>query len=318
MDVTLLIDAIVRQTTVLIAELATSAGNRAPLAHTANEVFLHLVQELKRQGLGNKVIADMFGLALRTYHDKVQRLSESRTFRGRSLWSAVLQYVQEHGTLTRAELLVRFVHDDERTVRGIVSDLVDSGLVFRTGRGDQTSLRAAELDDSSQGARNEQAAHLLWVAIHRFGPLSEADMLQHVPLETEVLSGVLAQLALQGRVLEVAPDAGQDVVQYRSEDCVIPVGSAVGWEAAVFDHYQAMVTALCAKLSSGSRRAESGETIGGSTYTYDLWEGHPHEQEALGLLHTMRTQAVALRQKIEAYNAEHPAPVDAPRRKVLN
>ena len=39
MNITLLIDAIVRQTTVLIAHLATSAGVRAPLAHVANQVF---------------------------------------------------------------------------------------------------------------------------------------------------------------------------------------------------------------------------------------------------------------------------------------
>ena len=40
--------------------LATAAGSRAPLAHTANQVFMDLVSELKDQGLGNKVIADMF------------------------------------------------------------------------------------------------------------------------------------------------------------------------------------------------------------------------------------------------------------------
>ena len=50
MNVTLLIDAIVRQTTILIAELATASGTRAPLAHTANQVFLDLVHELKEQG----------------------------------------------------------------------------------------------------------------------------------------------------------------------------------------------------------------------------------------------------------------------------
>lgn len=66
MNVNLLIDAIVRQTTVLIAQVATAAGIRAPLSHMANQVFLDLVRELKEQGLGNKVIADMFGLALST------------------------------------------------------------------------------------------------------------------------------------------------------------------------------------------------------------------------------------------------------------
>jgi hypothetical protein len=73
----MLIDAIVRQTMVLIAQLATAGGGRAQLSHTANQVFLDLVAALKEQGLGNKVIADMFGMALRTYQTKVQRLSEA-------------------------------------------------------------------------------------------------------------------------------------------------------------------------------------------------------------------------------------------------
>lgn len=67
MNVATLIDAIVRQTTVMIAQLATSSGNRAHLAHTANQVFLDLVHALRDQGVGSKVIADMFGMALRTY-----------------------------------------------------------------------------------------------------------------------------------------------------------------------------------------------------------------------------------------------------------
>jgi hypothetical protein len=36
----ILIDAIVRQTTVLIARLSTTGGTRSPLAHVANEVFV--------------------------------------------------------------------------------------------------------------------------------------------------------------------------------------------------------------------------------------------------------------------------------------
>jgi hypothetical protein len=66
MDVKLLIDAIVRQTTVLIAQLSTSAGLRAPLAHVADQVFLDLAAEIEAQGVARKVAADMFGLALRS------------------------------------------------------------------------------------------------------------------------------------------------------------------------------------------------------------------------------------------------------------
>ena len=93
MTVEFLIHAIVHQTTILIAQLATLGGARAPLAQVANQVFLDLVRELERQGVSRKVSADMFGLGLRTYRRKIQRMSESSTERGRSLWVPVAIHV---------------------------------------------------------------------------------------------------------------------------------------------------------------------------------------------------------------------------------
>lgn len=48
----LLIDSIVRQTTVLIAQLSTAAGVRSPPSHLADEVFVSLAKEIDNQGLG--------------------------------------------------------------------------------------------------------------------------------------------------------------------------------------------------------------------------------------------------------------------------
>jgi hypothetical protein len=62
MDSRLLIDSIVRQTTVLLAQLSTAAGLRAPLANVADQVFVQLAKEIESQGVGRKVAADMFGL----------------------------------------------------------------------------------------------------------------------------------------------------------------------------------------------------------------------------------------------------------------
>ena len=51
MDTKLLIDAIVQQTTVLIAQLSTAAGIRAPLARLADQVFLdRIVRARLRRG----------------------------------------------------------------------------------------------------------------------------------------------------------------------------------------------------------------------------------------------------------------------------
>lgn len=79
-----------------------------------------------------------------------------------------------------------------------------------------------------------------------------------------------------------------------------------------FDHYQAMVTALCTKLRLGKRRATHGEWVGGSTYAFDVWENHPHRDEVLGFLQETRERAVGLRRKVERYNAEQTRGIDAP------
>ena len=86
MNTGLLIEALVRQTMVLIATLAATTGERSPLSRVADQVFANLVAELKAQGVGNKLIADMFGMALRTYHYRMARVAESATDRGR--WSS--------------------------------------------------------------------------------------------------------------------------------------------------------------------------------------------------------------------------------------
>jgi hypothetical protein len=98
MTVQVLIDSIVRQVTVLIAQLATSGGIRAPVVHLAN------------QG-SRKVSADMFGMALRAYIRKVRRLSEAQTERGRPLWQAVLEFVRTEQLMSREPVLGRFEGD---------------------------------------------------------------------------------------------------------------------------------------------------------------------------------------------------------------
>jgi hypothetical protein len=98
---------------------------------------------------------------------------------------------------------------------------------------------------------------------------------------------------------------------------VIPFGEPAGWEAAIFDHYQAMVTAICLKLRRGELRAHLSDAVGGSTYTLDLWEGHPLESEALGLLAGLRRQGRELRERVEAWNREHAAPSGARELRVI-
>jgi hypothetical protein len=308
MNATLLIQAIVRQTTVLIATLATASGQRAQLASVANLVFADLVRELREQGLGNKVIADMFGLALRTYHRKLARLSASRTVDGRSLWEAVLAHVQQHGPLLRSDVLARFARDDEASVRAVVLDLIETGLLRREGTGDATRLDATEPTSERAEAGPGALEAMLLVALHRHGPLDLEGLAVLVPANAVELEAALSRMCDGGLVTREQRDGG---ASYACEEYLIQFGDAAGWEGAVFDHYQALVTALVTKLRAGTRTADLSDSIGGSTFVFDLWRGHPMQAEVLGFLKSVRERGIALRKALEQHDAGTAAPTGA-------
>jgi hypothetical protein len=306
MAIELLIQAIVRQTTILIAQLATAGGARAPLAQVANQVFLDLVTELERQGVSRKVSADMFGLGLRTYQRKIQRLQESSTDRGRSLWEAILEYISIERLVTRANVQMRFAHDDDVQVRGVLRDLCDSGLIFSLGQGPSTAYRAASADELNtlrQIRSDDGLEELVWAFVYREGPISLASLASAMHIDLPELQPVLERLVELHRVESVA-GGGQTL--YRATSLYVPVGAAIGWEAAVFDHFQAVVKTICCR----TRDDRSNVTdVGGSTYTLDIWSGHPLEDEARATLSRLRATMVDLRRRIEDVNNESGVPV---------
>lgn len=301
MTIELLIHAIVSQTTILIAQLATSQGLRAPLAQIADQVFLDLVRELERQGVSRKVSADMFGLCLRSYRRKIQRLSESSTERGRSLWEVVLEHLKERGLTTRLELLDRFCRDDEAQVRAVLHDLCESQLAFSSGSGPSTTYRAAsdeELATLQQRRGAEGADELLIALMYRDGPLTAEAIAARAQLPGVDVGATLERLLAQGRIQRVE---GEGEPLYRAGALVIPLGAPVGWEAAVFDHFKALTTTVLHRLGEGPTSAHDEE--GGSTYTIDVWEGHPLADEVYGTLGRLRAVLSDLRARVNTVNA---------------
>ncbi len=305
MNSQLLIDAIVRQTMVLTAQLSTVDGVRSPLSHIADHVFVNLVRELESQGLGKKVVADMFGLALRSYRQKVQRLNESVTSRGVTLWEAVHAFLNEREAVTRTEILEHFERDDEPTVRSILIDLVESGLVSRTGRGKDSKYRVAtaeeleEIGMSSAVNSKQTNEALVWIHVCRGGPLRREQLTELLSLPPRVIDEALEGLLNGARIhAQDRPDG----VYYSTDHCLIPVGEAAGWEAAVIDHHRAVLAALAAKAVNGRHVSAADDTVGGTTLTYDIWPGHPKEKEVLDLLASTRQRFIALWEEVEDYN----------------
>lgn len=309
MTIELLIQAIVRQTTILIAHLATSRGVRAPLAQVADQVFIELVRELERQGVSRKVSADMFGLGLRTYRRKIQRMSESATERGHSLWEVVLEYVRAQGLVTRLELLNRLPNDDEGQVRAVLRDLCESQLLFSSGMGSSTSYRAASDEELAALKRKhgaEGADELLLALMFREAPLTASETAQKAQADLGEIEAALSRLHAAGRI-ELVSAPGATEPRFRASQLVIPLGAPVGWEAAVFDHYKALVTTVLARLRE-DRAASLDDRVGGSTYTIDVWEGHPLADEVFGTLGRVRATLGDLRARVTKFNGERELP----------
>lgn len=305
MHVKLLIDEIVGQTTVLIAQLSTAAGIRAPLSHLADQVFLELAKELEGQGVRRKVVADMFGLALRSYQLKVQRLSEGGATET-SLWEDIHALLTQ-GTHTRGEIAQVLKTVDSNDIASVLNDLVGSGLAYVSGRG-VTAVYGlttqADRERLTRGDERQAVYHLLWQLVATGRARNVDDLRRQVAVREEALESALAELIADGRVTE----QGGRLLALGLD---IPVGAEFGWEAAVSDHFRAMVTAIGLKLKLG--RAAHGDVNGGETLGFLVYEGHPLQQQVCGLLQTMRQELDTLWTQVADYNREHPPPEDADR-----
>ncbi len=301
MDVKLLIDAIVRQTTVLIAQLSTSAGIRAPLSHIADQVFLDLASEIEAQGVTRKVAADMFGLALRSYQKKVQRLTESATVRDRTLWEAVLDFLSEQGSVTRERLFERFRRDSAEDVAAVLNDLVGQGVVYSTGRGASSVFGLSSDADRTRvvaGDRSESAQALVWLSLYRQA-MSRRELHATLALDAGEVDQALSNLEREGRIRDVRG-------KFRADTFVVPVGAAKGWEVAVFDHFSAVARAIAAKVRRGAPQSDADDVIGGATLTFELSASHPLRDEVRGLLRRVRADVNELWSRVGEHNDRQP------------
>jgi hypothetical protein len=139
----------------------------------------------------------------------------------------------------------------------------------------------------------------LWALIYREGPLTESELARLVAIPEATLYKTLVDLVARGSV-QLSPEG-----KYSSRSMVLPLGGSVGWEAALFDHFQAMVKTMCARLREGP---DPKGVVGGSTYSFNVWPGHPFEEEARSTLQQFRTRCSDLRQRVQQFNDRNGLP----------
>jgi hypothetical protein len=92
---------------------------------------------------------------------------------------------------------------------------------------------------------------------------------------------------------------------------VVPVGAEHGWEAAVFDHFQAVVRAIGSKVRRGLARSAHDDVVGGATLTFDVHPGHPYRDQVLGLLKRVRSEVNDLWTQVQRHNEQNPVPEES-------
>jgi hypothetical protein len=286
---------------VLIAQLSTASGVRSPLSHVADQVFLELAKEIEGQGVKRQVVADMFGMALRSYTKKMNRLTESASFRDRTLWEAIFAFVDEE-TPTRSRVVERFSADGEREVAAVLKDLVRSGLIYVTGTGKDSvyGVTSAEVRASLQRRQDVDAiASILWLKVFRAEATSKAELLAAVNDDAELLGLALDVLLESGRVI-----AKQG--HFEATNFMVPLGAEQGWESAILDHFRAATSAIAAKVRAGRATAQRDDRVGGSTFTFTVHPEHPRRQEVYGLLPQVRSSVQELWDEVASYNRQNP------------
>lgn len=302
MNVKLLIDAIVRQTTVLIAQLSTNAGVRAPLAHLADQVFLSLSREIEAQGVKRTVAADMFGLALRSYQKKTQRASSSVTTQGKTLFEAILSYVESNRGCSRETLVQRFRNDNEREVIGVVHDLVQSGLLYSTGSGASTIYGVTSEAERQQFTRRSDVLGLASMAlgiVYRASSLTLEEIAAQLNVDVREAREAVTVLLDEGRV-----ELGEG--KFRAASFLIEEDAEHGWEAAAFDHFQSVAKALANKVYLRTRNLDAAKLVSGTTLHFDLTPTHPLLPKVLNLLQQTRALTDDVWQEVYQYNQQHP------------
>ncbi len=138
---------------------------------------------------------------------------------------------------------------------------------------------------------------LAWVLVYREGPFAAERLRELLKRPADATEALIARLISDGRIQRTA----QGLLTAR--DFVVPLGAVNGWEAAVLDHVQAVVQTICQRL-----RADGAGNVGGSTYSFDVWGGHPLEASVKAQLAELRGKLGGLRLEVDAYNRAHGLP----------
>lgn len=198
--------------------------------------------------------------------------------------------------------------------QALLRDMVDSGLIFQSGSGRHKRYMAAGSPRFDTDASAESDAHLLWVAVYTHPGSTRAAL-----AEAMGCAGSAVQIARLDAAIDMLLDDGR-IVMRGDDDDEEPRYESLGFDlqpdlpegpfAAVYDHFRAVTSTLRARMAEGDIDLER---CGGSTFRFEVWDGHPSAAAVEGLLADTRRRMVELIEQVDAI----PPPDDLERRRTL-
>lgn len=147
--------------------------------------------------------------------------------------------------------------------------------------------------------------------VYREGPVGEDELSARLSLPLDEVRGLLEALITNGRLRRCGP------AQFEAIDFVVPLGATHGWEAAVFDHLQAVIQTISQRLQrtapsdpATATRTSTAGVVGGSTYSFDLGPDHPLAAEVKGQLENLRQRLGELRRRVDEHNRQAGLPAE--------
>ncbi|MCB9788932.1 MAG: hypothetical protein H6744_19825 [Deltaproteobacteria bacterium] len=285
----------------LFATLKVTDPLRMDFAGIAEKTVHDLVGVLRQEGLTNEEIAAALDLSIAGFYRKVKDLRETYSPgegpRRPTLWEHIYDFVLEQSggshdrPVTFLAIEARFPQLSPDRLGAMLRYLVRFGRLSMTGHGPQRRYHIVERELPT-GATYHDAV----VTLYRDGPLTRAELAQRLEVDEQTCEPWLVRLRDAGRLEETT--VGRQPARYRATGYHIEPEEPAGYEAALWDHFQAVVRAICKKVRLGATQASMGDLIGGTTFSFDLPVEDPLYAELSGFL-------AETRQRMEAWLVRH-------------
>ncbi len=304
----------------LVAELFATLAARDPLrmrfADIANKTLLDMVGVLQSEGVSQEAVAASLGLTIGGFRARMRKLREVSDEMGarhgpRTLLERVFSEVaakEDAGRpATYDALTTQFRGIKEDSLRGVLHFLVTSGLLSVSGRGRSKEYRVVV----RRGARTSRYTDTV-VTLYREGPLSLDVLCARLGLGPTEAKQHIERLRSAG-FLDESTIEGE--LRYRATDYHVPLGGAEGFEAALYDHFGAVIRAITKKVRLGRLRASSNDLTGGSTFSFDLSPDDPLWEQVTSFLSEQRPRLDGWLSEARKLAAARPSG-GAPRQKI--